>query len=78
MYICKTCGVTLIPDNMYSKIKCKKCYNDYMLEYRNKNREKFRTYMKEYMRKMRDYSDVPKLISRNGKLCVYLNGEKLV
>ena len=77
MYTCKTCGADMYLLTMATKYKCKECHNNYMSEYRDKNREKVRSYGRAYMRMARDYSDVPNLRAINGKLHIYYQGEKL-
>ena len=64
-------------EKMYSKYRCKDCHNDYMREYRNNNRARYREIARECMTRQRDFSDIPQLVSIGGKLRGYFNGERL-
>lgn len=52
-YICTKCRIDLTPINMANSSICKNCYNIYMSEYRENNKEKIREYHREYMRLQR-------------------------
>ena len=46
--ICNKCKTHLNFDNFYRSTLCKKCHREYQNEYREKNREKYNCYLKDY------------------------------
>lgn len=56
---CINCGILLTEENFYSccqkqkHYRCKKCYNQVVLKHRQKNKEHYRKYNREWCRKNR-------------------------
>lgn len=67
--ICSRCHneIKTIKDYSGNGLECRECFNRRMIQVNRDARK----------RRRREMADIPRLISRNGVLRVYLNGERI-
>jgi hypothetical protein len=67
-YICKTCNIEIIPENMHNKIMCISCWNDYHNNWQKNNKDKVnRARMKHYNKY---YKTLVRRYVRNGVMYI--------